>query len=360
MSKKTKEKKSEKVQSEETVSRKQSHVELVSTENVEHKSISTGFEGLRFVHNALPEIAYSDIDTSTQFFGKHLGYPLLISSMTGGYEDALRINRELADVAAEYHLAIGVGSARQALETDTHHETYRVVRREYPEGLIFTNVGAPEVARLGNERKVKKLSKIVDLVEADALIIHLNPLQELMQPEGDPDFRGVLFGIELCVKELGLPIIVKEVGAGISQEVAKRLLEVGVRAIDVAGAGGTSWAGVEILRHKKKDRAALEPFWDWGISTVDALVEVAKLKEKITFGLIASGGILNGVDAAKSIALNADLVGIARPFLKALIEGGEEALHEKVETILSQFKQAMFLTGAQDLTALAKQSLHRI
>ena len=342
-----------------TVSRKQSHVELVIRENVEHQTTHTGFDALRFVHNALPEISYSQIDASTQFLGKHLNYPLLISSMTGGYAKALEINQELAVIAAEFHLAMGVGSARQAMETDEHHETYRVVRREYPEGLLFTNVGASEVVQLGAQRKIKKLSRIIELIQADALIVHLNPLQELMQPEGNTDFRGVLFGIELCVKELRLPIIVKEVGAGISGDVAKRLLEVGVRAIDVAGAGGTSWAGVEILRHKKKDRAALEPFWDWGIPTVDALVEVAKLKEKITFGLIASGGITDGIDAAKCIALHADLVGIARPLLQALFAGGEKALRQKTETIITQFKQAMFLTGSSDLGALAKQPLHK-
>jgi isopentenyl-diphosphate Delta-isomerase len=343
-----------------TISRKESHVELVTKENVAFRQTSNGFDNLRFVHNALPEIALSDIDISTQFFGKHLDAPFLISSMTGGYPNATEINRELALLAKEYHIAIGVGSARQAMEDKSQHASYKIVRKTHPDGLVFTNVGAIEIARLTEERKIKKLQTIIDLVSADGLIIHLNPLQELMQPEGSTDFRGVFVGIETAVKELSLPIIVKEVGAGISADVAKRLLNAGVRAIDVAGAGGTSWAGVEILRHKKKERDALEPFWDWGIPTADALAEMSKLKDTATFGLIASGGIRNGVDAAKSLALRADLVGIARPFLLALTEGGSERLRETLQVILRQLRYSMFLTGSRDLAALSRQPLEKL
>ncbi len=352
--------KKSKKKEQDTVSRKESHVEMVKTGDVAFRNTTNGFDNLRFVHNALPEIGLADIDISTQFLGKHLDSPILISSMTGGYPNALDINRELAFIAKDYHLAIGIGSARQAMEDKSQHASYKIVRKTYPEGLVFTNVGAVEIARLGEERKTKKLKVIIDLVQADALIVHLNPLQELMQPEGSTDFKGVFAGIEAAVTELGVPLIVKEVGAGISVEVAKKLLNVGVRAIDVAGAGGTSWAGVEILRHKKKDRDALEPFWDWGIPTADALIEIAKLKETATFGLIASGGIRNGIDVAKSLALRADLVGFARPFLLALADGGREKLRETLETVLMQLRYCMLLTGSRDLAALSRQQLEKL
>lgn len=341
-----------------TESRKRSHVELVASQDVTHRR-QTGFEKLEFVHNALPELALDEIDTSTVFLGKHLEHPLLISSMTGGYDDATSINRELARISYEFQIAIGVGSARQALENDEHLRSYAVVREENPDGLVFTNIGGAEVGRLSREHKIRELSTIIDLVKADALVVHLNPLQELMQPEGSPDFRGVLAGITKCIAELGVPVIVKEVGAGISQQVAHQLIHVGVRGIDVAGAGGTSWAGVEILRQDKKKRHDLEPFWDWGISTFDALVEVAELRKKATFGLIASGGMQNGVDAAKAIALGADLVGIARPLIIALKQAGPDGLREAVRTVTKQLRSAMFLTGSKDLAELAKQPLRR-
>lgn len=352
--------KKSKKKGQDTVSRKESHVELVATGDVAFRNTTNGFDNLRFVHNALPEIGLGDIDISTQFFGKHLDSPILISSMTGGYPNALDINRELASIAKEYHLAIGIGSARQAMEDKSQHASYKIVRKTHPEGLVFSNVGAVEIARLGEERKIKKLKVIIDLVQADALIVHLNPLQELMQPEGSTDFKGVFAGIEAAVTELGVPVIVKEVGAGISLEVAKKLLNVGVRAIDVAGAGGTSWAGVEILRHKKKDRDAIEPFWDWGIPTADALVEVAKLKDTATFGLISSGGIRNGLDVAKSLALRADLVGFARPLLLALSQGGRVKLKETLETVLMQLRYCMLLTGSRDIAALSRQQLEKL
>ena len=342
-----------------TTSRKQKHVELVVSEQVSHLKVSSGFDSLRLVHNALPEIALSDIDTSTQFLGKDLDVPILISSMTGGYDDAERINRALAVMSAKYGAAIGIGSERQALENKRYHESFKIVRKENPAGLIFSNIGAFEIATLGRQGKIAQVMKIIDLIRADALIIHLNPLQELMQPEGMPDFRKVLSGIEECVKTLGIPIIVKEVGAGISKDVARRLIEAGVRVIDVSGAGGTSWAGVEIFRQKKKDRARLQPFWDWGISTVDSLMQVRELKDTMTFGMIASGGIRSGIDIAKSIALGADLAGIAKPFITAFMSGGEKKLHRVMEDFIVQLRFAMFLTGSQDITSLAKQPLQK-
>ncbi len=343
-----------------TTSRKQSHVELVVSEQVSHRSVASGFDDIRLIHNALPEIALTEVDTSINFLGKHLDVPILISSMTGGYTDAERINGALAILSAKYGAAMGLGSQRQAMESKLFHNSFKIARKENPTGLIFSNIGAVEVARLNSKGKIGKIKMLIDLIEADALIVHLNPLQELLQPEGEPDFRGVINGIEKCVQSLGVPIIAKEVGAGISKEAAKKLIEIGVRVIDVAGAGGTSWAGVEILRQKKKERRKLEPFWDWGNPTVDALLQVRELKKNMTFGLIASGGIRNGIDIAKSIALGADLAGIAKPLISTFMNEGEKELDRIMEELIIQLRYSMFLTGSQNLPALAKQPLQRI
>jgi len=340
-----------------TVSRKQQHVELAIGEDVQFRTVTTGFERYRFTHCALPEIRLNDITTSTAFFGKTVGAPLIISSMTGGYGNALSINESLARLAAEFGLAIGVGSARQAIESSEYHETFRIMRKTAPDAFVFTNIGAVEIGRLARSGSVGELQKIIDLVEADALAVHLNPLQELLQPEGEKDFRDVLRGIESAVERLNVPVIVKEVGAGISRNVAERLLEVGVKGIDVAGAGGTSWAGVEILRNNRSFRETLEPFWDWGIPTAEAVTEVASLKYGYTFSLIASGGITNGVEIAKSIALGADLAAIARPILMALMEGGEAGLRTFIQHILFQLRGVMFLTGSRTIADLASQTL---
>jgi isopentenyl-diphosphate delta-isomerase len=342
-----------------TTSRKQNHVELVVSEQVSFKNTSSGFERLRLVHNALPEIALGDVDTGTNFLGTHLDVPILISSMTGGYEDAERINGALGRLAAKFGAAMAVGSQRQALESKKYHQSFRIARKENPAGMIFSNIGAVELVRLISEKKIAKLQMLLDLIEANGLIVHLNPLQELLQPEGEPDFRGVLLAIEECAKSLRIPVIAKEVGAGISKDVARKLLEAGVLVIDVAGAGGTSWAGVEILRRKKKERAMLDPFWDWGIPTVDAVMQVRELQETMTFGIISSGGITNGLDIAKSIALGADLAAIAKPLITSFVNDGEKALHEVMEQYVMQLRYSMFLTGSENLTKLHSQPLLR-
>ncbi len=343
-----------------TSSRKAEHVDLVVAEDVSHRSVVSGFDALRFDHCALPELSVAEVDTSTLFLGKHLDAPLLISSMTGGYDDAERINRSLARAAKKFGLAIGIGSARQALEDKKFHKSFSVVRKEHPQGLVFSNIGGVEVAALHKAGKIETLRRIVDLVQADALIVHLNPLQELMQPEGARDFRGILAGIEASVKTLGIPIIVKEVGAGISKDVAERLVRTGVRAIDVAGSGGTSWAGVEIMRHHKHRRTTLEAFWDWGIPTVDALQAIKQLRKTMTFGLVASGGVRSGIDVAKSIALGADLAAMAQPFIKSLADGGEEALSAHIESVIEQLRLCMVLTGSPTVDDLSRCTLYRI
>jgi isopentenyl-diphosphate delta-isomerase len=340
-----------------TSSRKQQHVALVVQKDVRFKSKTTGLEKYAFVHNALPEIAVAEVDPSTEFLGKRLRFPLMISSMTGGYPGAKKINRELASFCADMGLAMGVGSQRQALEDTLHHDSYAVVREVSSDIPVVGNLGAAEVAKL---READKIRRLVDLIRADALAVHLNPLQELVQPEGDPDFHGVLRGIELLLRTLPVPVIVKEIGAGISRDVAVRLLDVGVRYIDVAGAGGTSWAGVEALR--SPDREFAERFWDWGIPTATAIRRVAQLKQNgRRFTLIGSGGIQSGRDIAVAIALGADLTGSARPLLQAFVTRGPHGLRAAFTAWAKELRAIMFLTGARtiaDLQAVPLEETH--
>lgn len=346
-------------------SRKQQHVELTIGRDVTFRQKSAGFERWEFVHNALPELDVADVDPRTHFLGKELSLPLMITGMTGGYGDALRINRGLAEVCAERRLALGVGSQRQALESKEFHRSYSVVREVAAAIPVVGNIGAAEVAKLKDASIVQRL---VDLIRADALAVHLNPLQEFLQPEGNPEFRGVLQSLGMLVRHLPVPVIVKEIGAGISAPVARRLLEIGVTIIDVAGAGGTSWAGVELLRrhgknpqkkHPLKDQEeAMNVFWDWGIPTVEAVRQVSGLKSQHqSLTVIASGGITNGIDVAKAIAFGADLAGAARPFLKALETGGTKDLTGVIAGWEKQLRGVMFLTGSKRIPDLQRQQL---
>lgn len=329
------------MEEQETQSRKQQHVELCVNENVTFHKKTNGFENYGFIHNALPECNFSEVSTKTKFLGVDCSMPLLISCMTGGYPDAERINRELAEACETLKLPMGVGSQRQALENTSFHRSFQIVRESAPSIPILGNIGAPEVAKM---RSSSPIQRLIDLIAANALVIHLNPLQELLQPEGSPNFRGVLNGIEQLVKELEIPVIVKEVGAGISGDVAKRLLSVGVSGIDVAGAGGTSWAGVEILRNDEKE--SLSQFWDWGIPTADCLEQIAPLKSDYTFTLISSGGISTAMEIALSLALGADFCASARPLLTALITGGQKQLHDVLGALQLDLRRIQFLVGA--------------
>jgi isopentenyl-diphosphate delta-isomerase len=354
-----------------TSSRKQQHVNISLTKDVAFRTKSSGFDRLDFLHNALPELNLSDIDSSSVFLGKKIALPFIISSMTGGYAKAERINRQLAEVCAQKNIALGVGSQRQASENDRYHRSFSIVRETALDIPIFGNIGAAEVARL---RDASPIMKLIDLIQADGFAVHLNPLQELLQPEGDTNFSGVLDGIEMLVKSLPVPLIVKEIGAGISSDVARRLIDVGVKIIDVAGAGGTSWAGVEILRRRNGERnktsrdgtrkkgvksSKAEMFWDWGIPTIDALKSVCRLKSDCpSLKVIASGGISNGIDCAKSIALGADFVASAMSMLQALVSGGTEAAIGLINQWEWELKGAMFLTGSRSLADLQKQILY--
>ena len=339
-----------------TSSRKRDHVLLTVNRDVAFRGKRTGFDHWEFIHNALPEINFSEISTETVFLSKRLSFPFMISCMTGGYADAKRINKNLAEVCEEHNIAMGVGSQRQALEDSTYHSSFSVAREAAPTIPIIGNIGAAEVAKITDASSVQRLA---DLIRADAFAVHLNPLQEFLQPEGNPNFRGVLRGIEILVRGLSVPVIVKEIGAGISKEVAARLLNIGVAIIDVAGAGGTSWAGVEILR--RKDENGNDLFWDWGIPTAEALTQVASLKASSPgLCLVASGGMANGLEAAKAFALGADMIAAARPMLQVLMASGKKGLSDHLDGWIKEFKGTMFLVGAATLEKLRHALIVRV
>ena len=271
--------------------------------------------------------------------------------MTGGTVKAESINAKLALAAEQLKIPVGVGSQRQALENDNLISTYKIIRKNAPTVPLLANIGAAQAIQQKNN-----LRKLVDMVEADAIVIHINPLQELLQPEGEPNFKGLLKSIEKVVKIIGVPVIAKEVGSGISAEAAKKLLESGVKGIDVAGAGGTSWAGVEILRRKENSKNV---FWDWGLPTSFCIKEIFKLKKKYKFALIGSGGINSGIDAAKAFALGSDLVASARIILQELDKKDVNGVVELIQNWFSTVRNVMFLTGSSTLKEFKKNKIIR-
>ena len=334
-----------------TSNRKKEHLELCLTDKVSFKLKTNGFENYEFKHYAITEVDINKIDFRSKFLGKKINFPFLISCMTGGTDEANNTNAQLALVAENIGIPIGVGSQRQALENEKYSNSFQIVRKNAPNVPILSNIGAAQIVQL---KSISSLHKIIDLVEADALVIHINPLQELLQDEGEINFKGLLKKIKMIVNKINLPVIVKEVGSGISYEAAIKLLNVGVQGIDVAGAGGTSWAGVEILRSKKNKN---NQFWDWGLPTSFCIKEVSKLKKKYKFILIGSGGISNGLEAAKALALGADLFASARPVLIKLSEEGAKGTEDFINGMFDEIKQIMFLTGSKNLKELRYKKL---
>jgi isopentenyl-diphosphate delta-isomerase len=326
--------------------RKSEHLRINLEEDVSFPSLRTGLERYRFIHNALPEIALEQVDTTTTFLGKRLQLPLLISSITGGTADAQRINSHLAEGAQAAGIAMGLGSLRAALESPQMVDTFRI-RRLAPDILLFANLGA---AQIKGDSGPSACQRAIDLTEADAVIVHLNPLQEALQVHGDTDWRGVLNSIERICQKIELPVIVKEVGWGLSAGVARRLAAAGVSAIDVAGAGGTSWSQVEMHRApNRRLRRLSEEFADWGLPTAESLVEVRAALPEIA--LIASGGLRNGMDLAKALALGADLGGIAGPFLQAANDS-PAAVSELAQEIGDVLRTTMFCLGIPKINSL--------
>lgn len=326
--------------------RKSEHLRVCIEEDVEFQQLTSGLEKYRFTHCCLPELDRSDIELGTTFLGKSLKAPILISSMTGGTELAHLVNTRLATVAQRYGLAMGVGSQRIALEQPELAPTF-AVRSLAPDILLLANLGA---VQLNYGCGLEDCLKLVELLEADALILHLNPLQEWVQSGGDSNFKGLLAKIQQICAQLPVPVIAKEVGNGISAVMAKQLIEAGVAAIDVAGAGGTSWAKVESQRAKdNRQRHLGQVFADWGLPTAECITAIRSMNS--TIPLIASGGLKNGLDLAKSIALGADLGGLARPFLVAAIES-EAAVDELVKFLIAELEIVLFCTGNPNLSAL--------
>lgn len=331
-------------------SRKADHIQLCLTGDVEFQQTTTGLERYRFIHSCLPELDRDDIDLNTVFLGKPLSAPLLISSMTGGTELAKTINYRLAEVAQHFRLAMGVGSQRVAVENPHLADTF-TVRKVAPNALLFANLGA---VQLNYGYGIDECQRMVDWLSADALILHLNPLQECVQTKGDTNFKGLIAKINQLCHRLPVPVVVKEVGNGISAGMAQLLIEAGVVAIDVAGAGGTSWAKVEGERATDPIQRQLgETFADWGIPTAECITSIRSIAP--TIPLIASGGLKNGVDGAKAIALGANLIGFARPFLQAA-HTSTEALYIFTKILLAELTTVLFCTGNPDFSSLQKSN----
>ncbi len=321
--------------------RKLEHLLICENYDVEFKDKTTGFEDIELIHNVLPEIDKNEIDLSTSVFGKKLDSPLFITAITGGHPAAKEVNRQLAIAAENNGIALGVGSQRAACEHPELADTYSVVRENAPDCLLVGNIGAPQL---------NLAQKAVEILDADILAIHLNPLQESIQPEGDLDARGYTDLIEKITDTVDIPVLAKETGCGISAESAKTLVEAGVDFIDIEGAGGTSWAAVETYR--ADDRYLGEIFWDWGIPTAISTVEVTNA---VNVPVISSGGIRTGLEAAKAIALGADAVGMALPFLKN--SASQEALNTFINRFNDSLRIAMFLVGANNIEELKQSNL---
>ncbi|MFH1448647.1 MAG: type 2 isopentenyl-diphosphate Delta-isomerase [Candidatus Micrarchaeota archaeon] len=327
--------------SSQTSRRKYSHVDICLRKKVEARSKSPGFEDVDFVHQAVQEIDFNKITIACKLFGKKLSAPIIIESITGGYEGASKINYALAESAEKEGVALALGSQRAMLENSKLASTYSV-RKHAPTIPIFGNIGLAQI----NAYTFKEIESAISKIEADALVVHLNGLQEICQKEGDRDFSGLLKQLENACSKLGCPIIAKETGAGISMETAAKLEKAGVAMIDVAGAGGTSWCAVELYRGSGE--AVL---WDWGIPTTQSVIECAK-KTKVP--IIASGGVRSGLDVAKSLAIGASFSGAALPFLKKMNSGGIRGLRSELAKWKHELKMTLFLCGAKDLKTLSK------
>ncbi|WP_414162904.1 type 2 isopentenyl-diphosphate Delta-isomerase [Superficieibacter sp. BNK-5] len=337
------------------IQRKNDHLDIVFHPTAAVRKCTTGFEQWRFDHCALPELNLDDIDLRTPLFGKTLSAPLLIGSMTGGASRAAEINRHLAQAAQTLGLAMGVGSQRVALESDVNSGLTRELRKFAPDIVLLANLGAAQIASRKGQDYARRA---VEMIDADALIVHLNPLQEALQRNGDRDWRGVLNAIEETVKALPVPVIVKEVGAGVSVGVARRLLETGIAMLDVAGAGGTSWAAVEGERATTAhDRTVAMAFADWGIPTAQALHELHQALPQAQ--LIASGGIVDGIDVAKALRLGASIVSQAAGVLGSATSSAQ-AVVDHFQIIIDQLRIACFCTGSASLEQLRQATLVRV
>lgn len=335
-------------EAQQTKRRKIEHIEICLEENVQCQ-VSTLLECVKLIHNALPEIDKDKIDLSIDFFGLRADAPIVIAAMTGGHPETLEINRHLAEAAEALHIPIGVGSQRAAIEDPSLADTFTVIRQSAPTVPVIANIGATHV---------EVAPAAVEMIDADVLAIHLNPLQESIQPEGDCDSEGVLDNIATIVDSVDVPVIVKETGAGISASVAMALEEVGVAGVDVGGVGGTSWAAVEYYRaardgNERKAQLGLE-YWDWGIPTALSVILVQDVTD---LSIIATGGIRTGLDVAKVLSLGATAAGLAHPLLKPAARGNTSNVIDSLNDIIESLRVAMYLTGSLSVADLRTKQL---
>jgi isopentenyl-diphosphate delta-isomerase len=334
--------------------RKSDHIKICLEENVQAKHITTGFEDIYFVHRCLPEIDRDKIDLSTKLFYHKFSAPLIVGAMTGGTPEATKINITIAEAVQELGLGMGVGSQRAAIEDAKLESSFTEARRKAPTAFLVANVGAPQLVHGWG---VEQAKIAINMINADALAVHLNPLQEAIQPEGEANYANALEKIREIAARLDVPVFAKETGAGIAAEEARKLEEAGIKAIDTAGAGGTSWAAVEYYRAKaakdKEGERLGEAFWDWGVPTAVCVFEVSNAVRVPT---IASGGIRTGVDAAKAIALGASLVSISAPMLRPATRSVEQ-VKKTLEFFIEELRNAMFLTGVDTVKKLGKASV---
>jgi len=334
--------------------RKNEHILYSVKEDVEFVCKTNFFEYVELVHISLPEINLSDVRVETEFLGYTISAPVMISGMTGGTELALKINKILARVAENIGVPIGVGSQRIALEKPETIESFSVVRKVAKNVPVIGNIGASQIVK---GLSLEEFDKIGEMIKADAIAIHLNPLQEALQMEGEPEYRGLVKKLEYIVKNSSYPVIIKETGAGLSSEVIKKLVEIGVRIVDVGGAGGTSFSKIEALRAKDNvfyKKIALD-FVDWGIPTAASIIEARNVSDDIT--LIATGGIRNGIDMVKALRLGADLCGVALPMIRAAYSGGYGEALRVLKTFIRELKIALFLTGSINVESLREKPI---
>jgi len=332
--------------------RKEDHVRIALESGPDLESPAGNFNQVHLIHEPLSDLNLEDLDLRAKFLGREISLPLIISCMTGGFGAALDMNRELALAAQSERIPIGVGSVRAGLADPSLARTFYVVRELAPSVPVISNLGAQQLAQGG----VEIARKAVELVGADALAIHFNKLQEAIMPEGETRMRGVGSAVRRVVRDLGVPCVAKETGAGISKEAARLFRDMGFEFIDVAGYGGTSFAAIETRRAmeaKDKEKESIgRLFLDWGIPTAASLIEVASVRG---VKVIASGGIRSGLDAAKAIALGADHVAVARPILERVARGGSQSAVEWIRGFARELRVAMFLAGAHDLAALRRK-----
>jgi isopentenyl-diphosphate delta-isomerase len=324
--------------------RKDDHLDLCATDDVAFRERTTLLEQVRLVHQSLPEMHTDEIDLGTHLLGKKLRAPLIIASMTGGTERAAEINRELATIAEKRGLGFGLGSQRAMQKNPDTAWTYQV-RKAAPTTLLLGNVGVVQA----REYSTDILAKMISDIGADALCVHMNPAMELVQGGGDRDFRGGVETFTRLTRELSVPVVAKETGNGVSGQVARKLFAAGVRHVDVSGAGGTSWVGVETLRAAGDAKSLGEALWDWGIPTAASVM----LTTREGLRAIATGGIKSGLDVARALALGASAAGIARPCLQAFMEGGAEGADAFLARVEGELRAVMLLCGARTVGDLA-------